>query len=61
MYENKECENILFLLMFLTTLYTLAYELSIILSTPMYQYKAILFIQYSQLMPQQGVVYQSGH
>ena len=40
--------------MFLTTIYTLAYKLSIILSTPMYQYKAILSIQYSQLISSAG-------
>ena len=31
MYENKECENMLFLLKFLTTIYTLAYKILIIL------------------------------
>ena len=61
MYENNECGNTLFLLMFLVTTYTLAYQMSIILLAPVYKYKGIPSIQLRQLMPQLGVVYQSGH
>ena len=38
MYENKECENILFLLKYLTTMYTLAYKILIILFNSYYLY-----------------------